>query len=179
MPPARSSPRPTLRGDFAFVALERGSARLRRRRPDTLNPIPARSRAAITPQTTAIMPVHCYGHRDVGCHRAHRGHLQPQGDLRRGPRLWRPGCRRQRAQPRRHVGAELPCHQGLQHLRGGAIICKDAKTKQRAGPSEELWLCGRSDGGRAGHQRQDERVQCGARLAAIAVRRCVEPARAG
>ena len=30
--------------------------------PDTLNIDPARIEAAITPQTTAIMPVHCYGH---------------------------------------------------------------------------------------------------------------------
>jgi len=30
--------------------------------PDTLNMNPAKVEAAITPQTTAIMPVHCYGH---------------------------------------------------------------------------------------------------------------------
>lgn len=30
--------------------------------PDTLNLDPGRIEAAITPQTTAIMPVHCYGH---------------------------------------------------------------------------------------------------------------------
>jgi len=30
--------------------------------PDTLNLNPAKIEAAITPQTTAIMPVHCYGH---------------------------------------------------------------------------------------------------------------------
>lgn len=30
--------------------------------PETLNLDPARIEAAITPQTTAIMPVHCYGH---------------------------------------------------------------------------------------------------------------------
>jgi dTDP-4-amino-4,6-dideoxygalactose transaminase len=30
--------------------------------PNTLNLDPARLEAAITPQTTAIMPVHCYGH---------------------------------------------------------------------------------------------------------------------
>ena len=30
--------------------------------PKTLNLDPARIEAAITPQTTAIMPVHCYGH---------------------------------------------------------------------------------------------------------------------
>jgi dTDP-4-amino-4,6-dideoxygalactose transaminase len=35
--------------------------------PDTLNLDPAKIEAAITPQTTAIMPVHCYGHPcDVG-----------------------------------------------------------------------------------------------------------------
>ena len=30
--------------------------------PDTLNLDPAKIEAAITPQTTAILPVHCYGH---------------------------------------------------------------------------------------------------------------------
>src|SRR5438093_10285676 len=30
--------------------------------PNTLNMDPAKIEAAITPQTTAIMPVHCYGH---------------------------------------------------------------------------------------------------------------------
>ena len=30
--------------------------------PDTLNLDPAKIESAITPQTTAIMPVHCYGH---------------------------------------------------------------------------------------------------------------------
>ena len=35
--------------------------------PDTLNIDPSKIEAAITPQTTAIMPVHCYGHPcDVG-----------------------------------------------------------------------------------------------------------------
>jgi dTDP-4-amino-4,6-dideoxy-D-glucose transaminase len=35
--------------------------------PDTLNLDPSKIEAAITPQTTAIMPVHCYGHPcDVG-----------------------------------------------------------------------------------------------------------------
>jgi dTDP-4-amino-4,6-dideoxygalactose transaminase len=35
--------------------------------PDTLNIDPTKIEAAITPQTTAIMPVHCYGHPcDVG-----------------------------------------------------------------------------------------------------------------
>ena len=58
--------------------------------PDTLNLDPAKIEAAITPQTTAIMPVHCYGHPcDVEAHPEDRRQLQPQGHLRRGARLRR------------------------------------------------------------------------------------------
>ena len=85
--------------------------------PDTLNLDPARIEAAITPQTTAIMPVHVYGHPcDVdGIQKiadnynlkviydaAHAFGVQDHG----GSVL----------QPRRSIGAELSRHQGLQHL---------------------------------------------------------------
>ena len=50
-------------GDGAFAVVERHQARVRRHRSgQTFNLDPRRIEAAITPQTTAIMPVHCYGH---------------------------------------------------------------------------------------------------------------------
>ena len=66
--------------------------------PDTLNLDPKKIEAAITPQTTAIMPVHCYGHPcDVEAHPEDRRQLQPQGDLRRRPCLRRAGRGREHA----------------------------------------------------------------------------------
>ncbi len=40
--------------------------------PNTLNPDPARIEAAITPQTTVIMPVHCYTATRVMCRPSRR-----------------------------------------------------------------------------------------------------------
>lgn len=100
--------------------------------PETLNLDPARIEAAITPQTTAIMPVHCYGHPcDVdaiqkiadnynlkviydAAHafgvRCHCGSVLNHGDL-----------------------SVLSFHatKVFNTFEGGAIICPDAKTKQR------------------------------------------------
>jgi dTDP-4-amino-4,6-dideoxygalactose transaminase len=100
--------------------------------PNTLNLDPARIEAAITPQTTAIMPVHCYGNPcDVdaiqkiadnynlrviydAAHafgvRCHCGSLLNHGDL-----------------------SVLSFHatKVFNTFEGGAIICPDAKTKQR------------------------------------------------
>jgi dTDP-4-amino-4,6-dideoxygalactose transaminase len=100
--------------------------------PDTLNMDPARIEAAITPHTTAIMPVHCYGHpcnveaiqkiADIynlkviydaahafGVQDAH-GSVLNHGDL-----------------------SVLSFHatKVFNTFEGGAIICPDAKTKQR------------------------------------------------
>lgn len=100
--------------------------------PKTLNLDPARIEAAITPQTTAIMPVHCYGRPcDVdaiqkladnynlrviydaahafGVHTA-AGSILRHGDL-----------------------SVLSFHatKVFNTFEGGAIICPDAKTKQR------------------------------------------------
>jgi dTDP-4-amino-4,6-dideoxygalactose transaminase len=100
--------------------------------PDTLNMDPARIEAAITPHTTAIMPVHCYGHPcDVeaiqkiadtynlrviydaahafGVQDAH-GSVLKHGDL-----------------------SVLSFHatKVFNTFEGGAIVCPDAKTKQR------------------------------------------------
>ena len=100
--------------------------------PDTLNMDPARIEAAITPHTTAIMPVHCYGHpcdveaiqeiADIynlrviydaahafGVQDAH-GSVLKHGDL-----------------------SVLSFHatKVFNTFEGGAIVCPDAKTKQR------------------------------------------------
>ena len=100
--------------------------------PITLNLDPDKIEAAITPQTTAIMPVHCYGHPcDVdrieriadnyglkviydAAHafgvQDHRGSVLNHGDL-----------------------SVLSFHatKVFNTFEGGAIICHDAKTKQR------------------------------------------------
>lgn len=100
--------------------------------PDTLNIDPRKIEAAITPQTTAIMPVHCYGHPcavdaiqkiadnynlKVIYDAAHafaveddKGSILRHGDL-----------------------SVLSFHatKVFNTFEGGAIICPDAKTKQR------------------------------------------------
>jgi dTDP-4-amino-4,6-dideoxygalactose transaminase len=100
--------------------------------PVTLNLDPERIEAAITPQTTAIMPVHCYGHPcDVdriekiadnyglkviydAAHafgvQCHGGSVLNHGDL-----------------------SVLSFHatKVFNTFEGGAIVCHDAKTKQR------------------------------------------------
>ncbi len=101
--------------------------------PDTLNLDPRKIEAAITPQTTAILPVHCYGHPcDVaaiqkiadnynlkviydaahafGVRMADGGSVLRHGDL-----------------------SVLSFHatKVFNTFEGGAIVCPDAKTKQR------------------------------------------------
>jgi len=100
--------------------------------PETLNIDPSRIEAAITPQTTAILPVHCYGHPcDVDA-------IEKIADTY-GLRVIYDAA---------HAFA-VECHCGsvLTHgdlsvlsfhatkvfntFEGGAIVCGDAKTKQR------------------------------------------------
>ncbi|WOD17917.1 DegT/DnrJ/EryC1/StrS family aminotransferase [Paraburkholderia kirstenboschensis] len=100
--------------------------------PDTLNLDPAKIEAAITPQTTAIMPVHCYGHPcDVDAIQkiADNYNLRVIYDAAHA------------------FGVQSEAGSVLQHgdlsvlsfhatkvfntFEGGAIICPDAKTKQR------------------------------------------------
>ena len=64
--------------------------------PDSLNLDPARIEAAITPQTTAIMPVHCYGRPCDVDGIQEIADRTDEGDLRRRARLWCPGPTRQR-----------------------------------------------------------------------------------
>ena len=100
--------------------------------PETLNLDPARIEAAITPQTTAIMPVHCYGRPcDVDAIQA----IADNYNLRV-------------IYDAAHAfGVRLPSGSVLSHgdlsvlsfhatkvfttFEGGAIVCRDAKTKQR------------------------------------------------
>ncbi|AJE98124.1 DegT/DnrJ/EryC1/StrS family aminotransferase [Pandoraea apista] len=100
--------------------------------PDTLNIDPRKIEAAITPQTTAIMPVHCYGNPcDVGAIQtiADNYNLKVIYDAAHafGVKL---------------NGESLLCHGDLSVLsfhatkvfntfEGGAIVCPDAKTKRR------------------------------------------------
>jgi dTDP-4-amino-4,6-dideoxygalactose transaminase len=100
--------------------------------PATLNLDPARIEAAITPQTTAIMPVHCYGHPcDVDAIQriADNYNLKVIYDAAHA------------------FGVQCHCGSVLKHgdlsvlsfhatkvfntFEGGAIVCPDAKTKLR------------------------------------------------
>jgi dTDP-4-amino-4,6-dideoxygalactose transaminase len=100
--------------------------------PNTLNLDPAKIEAAITPHTTAIMPVHCYGHPcDVDAIQkiAENYNLRVIYDAAHA------------------FGVKCHCGSVLNHgdlsvlsfhatkvfntFEGGAIICPDAKTKQR------------------------------------------------
>lgn len=100
--------------------------------PDTLNLDPAKIEAAITPQTTAILPVHCYGHPcnveaiqkiadtynlKVIYDAAHAFGVQIEGDslLRHGDL------------------SVLSFHATKVYntFEGGAIVCPDAKSKLR------------------------------------------------
>lgn len=100
--------------------------------PVTLNMDPARIEAAITPQTTAIMPVHCYGHPcDVDA-------IQKIADTYNLRVIYDAA----HAFGVRDAGGSLLRHGDLSVLsfhatkvfntfEGGAIVCPDAKTKQR------------------------------------------------
>jgi len=100
--------------------------------PNTLNMDPARIEAAITPQTTAIMPVHCYGHPcDVDA-------IQKIADNYNLKVIY---------DAAHAFGVQCHCGSVLNHgdlsvlsfhatkvfntFEGGAIISPDAKTKQR------------------------------------------------
>lgn len=100
--------------------------------PHTLNLDPSRIEAAITPQTTAIMPVHCYGHPcDVDA-------IQKIADNYNLKVIY---------DAAHAFGVQCHCGSVLTHgdlsvlsfhatkvfntFEGGAIICPDAKTKSR------------------------------------------------
>lgn len=100
--------------------------------PETLNLDPAKIEAAITPQTTAIMPVHCYGNPcDVDA-------IQKIADNYNLKVIY---------DAAHAFGVQCHCGSVLNHgdlsvlsfhatkvfntFEGGAIVCPDAKTKQR------------------------------------------------
>jgi dTDP-4-amino-4,6-dideoxygalactose transaminase len=100
--------------------------------PTTLNMDPSKIEAAITPQTTAIMPVHCYGHPcDVEA-------IQKIADNYNLKVIY---------DAAHAFGVKCHCGSVLNHgdlsvlsfhatkvfntFEGGAIVCPDAKTKQR------------------------------------------------
>jgi len=100
--------------------------------PDTFNLDPAKIEAAITPQTTAIMPVHCYGHPcDVEA-------IQKIADNYNLKVIYDAA----HAFGVQDAGGSILRHGDLSVLsfhatkvfntfEGGAIVCPDAKTKQR------------------------------------------------
>ena len=100
--------------------------------PHTLNMDPARIEAAITPQTTAIMPVHCYGHPcDVVAIQkiADNYNLKVIYDAAHAF-----GVRNQGGSILEHGDLSVLSFHATKvfnTFEGGAIICPDAKTKLR------------------------------------------------
>jgi dTDP-4-amino-4,6-dideoxygalactose transaminase len=99
--------------------------------PDTLNLDPAKIEAAITPQTTAIMPVHCYGHPcDVEAIQkiADNYNLKVIYDAAHAF-----GVRDANGSVLRHGDLSVLSFHATKvfnTFEGGAIVCPDAKTKQ-------------------------------------------------
>jgi dTDP-4-amino-4,6-dideoxygalactose transaminase len=100
--------------------------------PKTLNLDPAKIEAAITPQTTAIMPVHCYGHPcDVEAIRriADIYNLRVVYDAAHAF-----GVRTESGSVLQHGDLSVLSFHATKvfnTFEGGAIVCPDAKTKQR------------------------------------------------
>lgn len=100
--------------------------------PNTLNLDPARIEAAITPQTTAIMPVHCYGHPcDVEAIQkiADNYNLKVIYDAAHAF-----GVKDSQASVLNHGDLSVLSFHATKvfnTFEGGAIVCPDAKTKIR------------------------------------------------
>jgi len=100
--------------------------------PRTLNMDPARIEAAITPQTTAIMPVHCYGHPcDVDAIQkiADNYNLKVIYDAAHAF-----GVKDDGGSILRHGDLSVLSFHATKvfnTFEGGAIVCPDARTKQR------------------------------------------------
>lgn len=141
--------------------------------PTTLNLDPSKIESAITPQTTAILPVHCYGHPcDVDA-------IQKIADIYNLKVIYDAA----HAFAVEDKGGSILRHGDLSVLsfhatkvfntfEGGAIVCPDAKTKIPDRPTKELRSCRRTERRCPGHQRQDERIQCGPGLTATQAHRC-------
>lgn len=100
--------------------------------PNTLNLDPAKIEAAITPQTTAIMPVHCYGHpcEVVAIQKiADSYNLKVLYDAAHAF-----GVQDEKGSVLRHGDLSVLSFHATKvfnTFEGGAIVCPDAKTKQR------------------------------------------------
>jgi dTDP-4-amino-4,6-dideoxygalactose transaminase len=100
--------------------------------PDTLNMDPSKIEAAITPQTTAIMPVHCYGHPcDVDAIQkiADNYNLKVIYDAAHAF-----GVQTETGSVLKHGDLSVLSFHATKvfnTFEGGAIICPDYKTKQR------------------------------------------------
>lgn len=100
--------------------------------PQTLNLDPKAIEAAITPHTTAIMPVHCYGHPcDIGA-------IQRIADTYNLHLIYDAahafGVRDRDGSVLRHGDLSVLSFHATKvftTFEGGAIVCPDAKTKQR------------------------------------------------
>jgi dTDP-4-amino-4,6-dideoxygalactose transaminase len=104
--------------------------------PVTLNMDPARIEAAITPQTTAIMPIHCYGTPcDIEAIQAiaDNYNLKVIYDAAHAFGVQRDEGGRMRSILAHGDLSVLSFHatKVFNTFEGGAIICPDAKTKQR------------------------------------------------
>ena len=140
--------------------------------PDTLNLDPSKIEAAITPQTTAIMPVHCYGHP---CDVSAIGQIADTYNLRviyDAAHAF--GVENNEGSILKHGDLSVLSFHATKvfnTFEGGAIVCPDLKTKVRIDQLKNFRPCRRTDGGGARHQRKDERVQRGPRVAAAAAHR--------
>lgn len=100
--------------------------------PKTLNLDPSKIEAAITPQTTAIMPVHCYGNP---CDVETIGRIADTYGLRviyDAAHAF--GVKNQAGSILRHGDLSVLSFHATKvfnTFEGGAIVCPDAKTKQR------------------------------------------------
>lgn len=100
--------------------------------PDTLNLDPAKIESAITPQTTAIMPVHCYGHPcnvDAIQKIADNYNLKVIYDAAHAF-----GVQTEQGSLLKHGDLSVLSFHATKvfnTFEGGAIVCPDAKTKQR------------------------------------------------
>lgn len=100
--------------------------------PNTLNMDPSRIEAAITPHTTAIMPVHCYGHPcDVDA-------IQKIADIYNLKVIYDAahafGVQDAHGSVLNHGDLSVLSFHATKvfnTFEGGAIVCPDAKTKQR------------------------------------------------
>ena len=139
--------------------------------PEYFNLDPDKVEAAITPQTTAIMPVHVYGNP---C----RVEKFKKIAETYGLKLIYDACHtfdvRIGDVPVLNFGdlSVMSFHGTKVYttFEGGAIVCHDEAMKKANRSFKEFRLCRRDNSGGPGHQRQDERVPGGDGPAAVEIR---------